>query len=107
MSLNHEAKAKVEQEKIAPTGWENALPLRFIDGGAPTRAAVSGYLVDGRELVGFNPRTNSNFFSMMQHGILRHSTWRLRADTLWALLFFGCTQQESTLKVNRGCDIYC
>jgi len=40
------------QEKIAPTGWENALPLRFIDDDAPARAAVSGCLEDGRELVG-------------------------------------------------------
>jgi hypothetical protein len=37
---------------IAPTGWENALPLRYFDGDAPTRAAVSGCLTDGRELVG-------------------------------------------------------
>jgi len=56
--LNHQAKAKVDQEKIAPTGRENALPLRFIDGGAPTRAAVSGCLMDGRGLVGLIMQMN-------------------------------------------------
>ncbi len=63
MSLNRQAKAKVDQEKIAPTGWENALPLRFIDGDAPTRAAVLGYLVDGRELVGYI--LQMTFFSIL------------------------------------------
>jgi len=63
MSLNHQAKAKVDQVKIAPTGWENALPLRYFDGGAPTRAAVSGFLVDGRELVGLI--LHMDFFSIL------------------------------------------
>jgi hypothetical protein len=48
-------KERAFQEKIAPTCWKYALPLRFIDDGVPTRAAVSGYLEDGRELVGVVP----------------------------------------------------
>ena len=51
MSPNHQTKVSGIWEKIAPTGWENALPLRFIDDGVPTRAAVSGCLEDGRKLV--------------------------------------------------------